>query len=194
MNADVEVPPDVSVKHLTMAELEAGLSELAQTPKDQGALEMIVCRPEILERKVVDQAELDPEQGLIGDNWKTRGSSHSEDGSALLDAQITLMNSRALQLMAHDRSRWALAGDQLIVDFDLSAENLPIGQQITIGSALLEITPMPHTGCAKFTERFGHDAIRFVNSPEGRAARRRGVYAKVIKAGAIRIGDVIKKA
>jgi MOSC domain-containing protein YiiM len=154
---------------------------------------MIVSRPEDGQRLVLDQGQLDPEEGLVGDNWRARGSRHTEDGSAHPDMQITLMNSRIIDLLAGDRARWPLAGDQLYVDLDLSPENLPAGQRLTIGDALMVITDMPHTGCAQFTERYGSDAIRFVNSPEGRAARRRGVYARVLKPGSITTGDRITK-
>jgi MOSC domain-containing protein YiiM len=108
--------------------------------------------------------------------------------------QIAIMNSRIIGLLAGDRARWPLAGDQLFVDLDISPDNMPPGQRFSIGDTLLEITEMPHTGCAKFTERYGGDAIRFVNSPEGRAARRRGVYARVIQGGSIKAGDRIVKA
>lgn len=179
--------------HLTMTELEITLAQLGDSPQDSGTLEMIVCRPATDQRTVMDRAELDVTQGLIGDNWRARGSSRTEDGSARPDAQITLMNSRVVQTIAGDRSRWALAGDQLYVDLDLSEANLPAGQRIAVGSAILEITALPHTGCDKFTARYGHDAIRFVNSREGRAQRRRGIYAKVVQSGTIRSGDVISK-
>lgn len=180
-------------QHLTMDELEMGLAEAGPSPADKGTLEMIVARPEDEKRLVLEQGELDPDEGLRGDNWRTRGSGATGDGRAHPEMQITLMNSRIIQLLAGDRARWPLAGDQLFVDLDLSPENLPPGQRFTIGDAVLEITTVPHTGCAKFTERYGSDAIRFVNSAEGRAARRRGVYARVVKAGAIQVGDVVAK-
>lgn len=180
-------------RHFTENELEARMAEMGQSPKDKGTLEMIVCRPDEDERLVLELAELDLTEGLVGDNWRARGSKHTEDGKAHPDSQIAIMNSRIIQLLAQDRSRWPLAGDQLYVDLDISAENLPPGQQITIGTAVLEITDMPHTGCAKFTERYGHDAIRFVNSPEGRKLRRRGLYARVLQPGTIKVGDVISK-
>lgn len=179
--------------HLSKEQIETGLAALGTSPQDGGTVEMIVCRPAIDERQVVEQADLRSIEGLVGDNWQARGSSHSEDGTALPDAQITLMNSRILDLLAQDRALWPLAGDQLIVDLDLSVANLPPGQRLALGTAVLEITDLPHTGCAKFTARFGHDAIRFVNSPEGRAARRRGVYARVVQAGTIHAGDVVHK-
>lgn len=176
-------------KHLTMTELQAELATLGQSPQDEGTVEMIVCRPAVDERLVLEQAELHLDEGLVGDNWRARGSRHTEDGRAHPDAQITLMNARVIQTVAQSRERWPLAGDQLFVDLDLSHENLQPGYQLAIGTAVLEVTPMPHTGCAKFTERFGHEAIRFVNSREGRQERRRGMYTRVVQPGIIRVGD-----
>jgi len=180
-------------KHLTKAELEQGLAGSGESPADMGTLEMIVSRPEVEERLVVEQAVLDVDEGLRGDNWLKRGSKLTDDGSAHPDSQIAIMNSRIIHLLAGDRARWPLAGDQLYIDLDLSSENLPPGQRISIGTALLEITGLAHTGCSKFTERFGHDAIRFVNSVEGRQSRYRGLYARVIQTGSVKVGDIVKK-
>jgi len=179
--------------HLSKAELEAGLGVIGQSPANNGTLKMIVRRPQVDEREIVDEAELDLEEGLVGDTWKMRGSKHTEDGSANMDAQITLMNMRAIALIAQDESRWALAGDQLYVDIDLSEANLPPQTRLAIGSAILEISAVPHTGCAKFSQRFGVDAHKFVNSPVGKPLRLRGVNARVVQAGTIRVGDMVKK-
>lgn len=179
--------------YLTKEELEAGLSELGSSPSDGGQLEMIVCRPSVDERLVLDQAELDQDSGLVGDSWLERGSKSTDDGRADPAAQVAIINSRIIDLLAGEKSRWALAGDQLYIDMDLSITNLPAGQRIKIGSAILEITDMAHTGCAKFTERFGPAAIRLVNSPEGRQSRWRGLYAKVIRSGLIQAGDKVRK-
>ena len=178
-------------------ESTATISELVAaqgvSPRDGGILEMIVCRPDTNERVVVQEGEISLAEGLVGDNWRARGSRAMEDGSANPEAQITLMNSRVIQALAQDRARWPIAGDQLFVDLDLSIDNLPPGQRIAIGTAVLEISATPHTGCDKFTERFGHEAIRYVNSQEGLAARRRGVNARVIQPGSFRVGDSIHK-
>ena len=183
----------LTTNHLSMAELEAGLNIIRQSPSDQGLLKMIVRRPKIDEREIVNEAELNLEVGLVGDTWKTRGSKATPDGSANIQAQITLMNMRAISLLAQDESRWALAGDQLFVDFDLSEANLPAGTRIAIGSTILEVSATPHTGCAKFSERFGKDALKFVNSPEGKQLHLRGINARVVQAGEIRVGDVVRK-
>ncbi len=179
--------------HLSLAELEAGLGIIRQSPQDNGLLKLIVRRPKVDEREIVNEAELDLEEGLVGDTWKARGSKATPDGSANINAQITLMNMRAIALLAQDESRWALAGDQLFVDFDLSEANIPAGARIAIGSAILEVSATPHTGCAKFSERFGKDALKFVNSPDGKQLHLRGVNARVVQAGEIQVGNVVRK-
>ncbi|HXJ76584.1 MAG TPA: MOSC domain-containing protein, partial [Candidatus Dormibacteraeota bacterium] len=131
--------------------------------------------------------------GLIGDNWKARGSRSTPDGSANPEMQLNVMNARVIELLAQDKERWALAGDQLFVDFDLSQINAPPGTRLALGSTVIEISALPHTGCQKFRARFGPAALRFVNSPEGRQLRLRGVNARIIQPGVVRVGDVVKK-
>jgi hypothetical protein len=181
------------VIHRTTEELEAGLDEIRRAPQDDGVLELIVRRPSTNEREVLEEGVLDPVEGLVGDTWNTRGSSRTSDGSSHPDMQITIMNARAIALLTQDRARWQLAGDQLFLDMDLSAANLPPGTRLALGSAVIEVTAQPHTGCAKFQARFGLDAVRFVNSPVGKALRLRGINARVVQAGVIRTGDVARK-
>ena len=179
--------------HRDADELRAGLDEIRLSPADEGVVELIVRRPAVEEREVLEEGELDVAQGLVGDCWSTRGSSSTPDRSAHPRRQLTLMNSRAIALVAGTPDRWALAGDQLYVDLDLSPGNLPPGTRLALGSAVIEATDQLHTGCAKFTHRFGSAAIRFVNSPDGRALRLRGIYARVVEGGTVRRGDAIRK-
>ncbi len=181
------------MKHLSLSELEAGLDHVRAAAADAGTVEMIVRRPSVEQREVVEEAVLDAADGLVGDTWRSRTIEASEDGTPIFDSQITLMNARFVDLVAQGRARWALAGDQLYVDLDVGVGNLPPGTTLSVGNAVLEITARPHTGCAKFSRRFGMEALRFVNSPTGRELRLRGVYATVIRPGSIRRGDVIKK-
>ena len=174
--------------HLNREQLEAGLDAIGQSPKEQGTLELIVRRPETLLRDIVQEGELDLEVGLVGDNWKTRGGT---ERPANPETQITLTNARAIQHISQSKDRWALAADQLYVDFDLSEENIPAGTRLSIGSAILEITPEPHNGCKKFVERFGLDAMLFVNSEIGKALHLRGVNARIVQAGTIAVGDAV---
>jgi len=182
-----------SVRHLTMDELEAGVEHIRQSPLDLGVLELLVRRPRIEAREVLDTAELDPVEGLVGDTWRTRSSTRTADGSAHPDMQLNIMNARVIALVAQNRERWPLAGDQLYVDMDLSSDNLPPGTRLALGSALIEVTAQPHTGCHKFRARFGEDALKFVNSPLGKLLHLRGINAKVVQAGAIRVGDQLRK-
>jgi MOSC domain-containing protein YiiM len=183
----------LQAEYLSMMELETGLDHIRQAPKNHGTLKMIVCRPNVEERAVLQEGRLDLLEGLVGDTWKVRGSRHTPDGSANLQAQITVMNARAIALLAQREERWALAGDQLYIDFDLSEDNIPPGTQLAIGSAIIEVSAQPHSGCKKFSDRFGVEAIKFVNSPEGKRLHLRGINTKVIQPGNIRVGDVVKK-
>jgi MOSC domain-containing protein YiiM len=166
-------------------DLRAGLDEIRQSPTREGTVELVVRRPAEGEREVLEEGVLDPEHGLVGDRWTDKPRDP--------DTQLTLMNARTIALIAGERERWALAGDQLYVDLDLSHENMPPGTRLEVGSALLEVTDHLHTGCAKFTERFGSEAVKFVNKPPGRELRLRGMYARVVEAGTVRPGDAIRK-
>jgi hypothetical protein len=173
-------------KHLSLSELEAGLAAAGASPQDHARLEMIVARPATDQRQVQEQARLTLEDGLVGDVWRTKGAANP-------GAQITLMNSRVIQTISQDRAAWPLAGDQLFVDLDLSQDNLPPGTRLVIGSAVLEVTAVPHNGCSKFAERYGPDATRFVNTEQGKAQRRRGLNARVVQPGEVRVGDTVSK-
>lgn len=176
------------------AQLLAGLPGIRAAPRDAGTLELVVRRPADSAREVVAEARLDLAEGLVGDNWRTRGSRSTPDGSAHPEMQLNVMGARAAALVALTRDRWALAGDQLFVDLDLSAAHLPPGTRLAIGpEAVIEVTAPPHTGCAKFAARFGPAALKFVNSPEGKLLRLRGLNAKVVRAGTVRPGDAVRR-
>jgi hypothetical protein len=178
--------------HRPLAEIERAAARMDSSPTDNGTVEMIVSRPAVDERRVLDEGVLDTTQGLRGDSWETRGAS-TPDGIADPLRQITIMNSRVLASIAADRDRWQLAGDQLIVDLDLSIDNLHVGTRLQIGEAVTEVTEPPHTGCSKFAGRFGVDALAWANDPAGRRQRRRGMHVRVLVSGTVRLGDVIRR-
>jgi MOSC domain-containing protein YiiM len=177
----------------TAAQLAAGLPFILESPKDDGSVAFIVCRPRDNERRLLSEAELSPDDGLCGDKWAATTNHRHKDGSPDSRLQLALMNVRCLQLIAGSENRIALAGDNLIVDMDLSFENLPVGRRLLVGEAEVEITDYPHLGCSKFRNRFGPDAKAFVNSDRGKELRLRGVYARVIHGGLVRRGDSIRK-
>ena len=176
-------------KHLTTAEIEEALPRVLGVPKDNGRLEMIVIRPNVNEREIINSGVLHNEQGLIGDNWLTRSSSRTNNGLGHPEMQLNLMNYRYAELIAGRRDRVPLAGDQLFVDLDLSSKNLLPGMRLSISGAVIEVTAIPHLGCKKFVERFGLDAMKFANSEFGRKQNLRGINAKVITGSRIKTND-----
>lgn len=176
--------------HLDESTLEEGLNRILTEPRT-GRVVALFVRQGVGERTRIAATELNPAEGVVGDSWRARGSKRTEDGSAFVEMQVTLMNSRVLALLSGTEDRWALAGDQLIVDFDLSQDACPIGSRLQVGGTVLEITAPPHTGCNSFAERYGLAARKFVNTPRGRALNLRGVHAKVVEPGTVREGDVI---
>jgi len=183
----------VKVEHLTTEQIEAGLSDVLASPKDQGKLEAIVIRPETDKRELLEAVFLSPEGGVEGDRWATTCWRRLSDGRPDPDVQVSLMNTRILRLIARDDQRIGLAGDNLVVDMNLSEANIPVGQKLAVGEALLQVTDIPHTGCGKFAERYGQDAVRFINAAERKSIHLRGIYARVLQAGTVRTGDVVRK-
>lgn len=182
-----------TMHYLDADELEAGLPDILASPRDEGIVRMIVRRPDTDGREVVEVGELDVAHGLVGDNWHSRGSRMTDDGSAHPEMQLNLMNSRVISLVAGSEDRWALAGDQFFVDLDLAKENLPAGTRLAMGSAIVEVTAVPHLGCKKFSARYGVEATKFVNSRRGKNLCLRGINAKVVKSGRVRTGDRIQR-
>ena len=194
--ADPAETAEPAATHRTSEELQAFLPQLLCAPRDVGTLELVVRRPGLGEREVLDEGELDLAVGLVGDTWTERGSSRTPDGGPHPKMQLNVMSARMNAFLAGEPGRRALAGDQLYLDLDLSHENLPAGTRLTIGDpgergAVIEVTEPPHTGCAKFVERFGAEAMRFVNGTVGRPMRLRGLNARVVVPGRVRPGDPV---
>lgn len=187
------IPPPPAAGHRTRDELDAAVDHLRAAPYDDGTVELVVCRPDLDQRRVLEVGELSCTEGLVGDTWSQRPSRRTADGGPHPDMQLNIMGARVARLLAGTDDRVPLAGDQLYVDLDLSADALPAGTRLAMGTAVVEITDQPHTGCAKFAERFGRDALRFVNSPVGTELRLRGVNAKVVVGGHVRPGDAVRR-
>jgi MOSC domain-containing protein YiiM len=176
--------------HVTRDALDARLADLRALETARGTLELIVRRPSEGERELPPTAELTLEHGLVGDRWEPR---LDRNGEVFKQNQLTIASVHLLALIA-EPDRWPLSGDNLLVDMGLDMESLPAGSRLAIGEdVIVEISEVPHTGCAKFSARFGSDALRFVNSPEGRRLRLRGVNAQVVVPGVVSTGDAIRR-
>jgi len=162
------------------------LDHVKASPKDGGVLKLIVLRLPDEQRQTPPRATLSAEHGVTGDRWSLKTNPDPL-------VQVSVMNSRFLEVIAGETERMNLAGDNLIIDLDLHIDNLPTGTRLRIGQALLEVTDSPHTGCKKFQRRYGKDALDITNTPEGSAMRLRGLLARVIRGGEVQVGDTIHK-
>jgi len=181
-------------RHLPLEELKAGVPHILDSPKDNGELQCITIRPKHDERQDVESADISLAQGVHGDHLATEECwKKTDDGSPEPDVQICIMNARCIDLIAQERSNWPPAGDNLFIDMDLTPDNTPPSTRLSIGTAIIEITAEPHNGCAKLVERYGRDAVVFVNTGEGKKYRFRGIYARVVQDGKIFVGDRVNK-
>ena len=179
--------------HSTKDQLAELVPHILDAPRDGGKIEMLVRRPTQDEREVVEFAQLRADVGMVGDDWFERGKAASQDGSVDPQYQLTVMSSRVVQAVAGSRDRWPLAGDQIYVDMLLGTEELASGTRLAIGSAVIEVSSVPHTGCKKFVGRFGADALRFVNTGDGKPRRFRGLNASVVIDGECKVGDLVTR-
>lgn len=184
---------ETTIHHLTTEQLTEGLGHVRQSPSDHGVLKAIVIRPASNERVTLKQADLSPDGGVHGDRWADGCWMTLPDGRPHPDVQVALTNARFIDLIAPEPYRRPLAGDNLYVDLDLSDENLQPGSRLALGTAVIEVTAVPHNGCKKYAQRYGQDAVRFINTPVGKALHLRGLYARIVQAGTVTVGDVITK-
>ncbi len=182
--AEADGPEGEAGRHRPLAELEAGLRALPAAPGDAGRVVLLVRRRADGVRETPEHAMLTPEEGLPGDGWSRRPPRDPE-------AQLAVMQRDVAELVAGGQPL-TLFGDNLFVELDLSAANLPEGTRLRVGEAVVEVTPKPHNGCRKFRGRFGADALRFVQAPPTRPRNLRGIYWKVVEPGGVRVGDSIQ--
>ncbi len=179
--------------HLSYEQLEQGLPDILDAPKDHGELKLISTRPVSGQRELHDTIQLSVEKGVTGDKWDHDCWMTLEDGSSDPEVQVTIINTRSINTIAQHKDRWSLSGDNLFVDMHLGKDNLKTGDQLSLGTSILEITGEPHTACLKFANRYGRDACRFVNEKRGRELRLRGTHAKIVKDGIATLGDKLTK-
>ena len=169
-------------------DIEAALPDVRSSPAEDGTVDLIAVRPAENQRQVVEKAVLTTDSGLEGDNWLERSSGRDE---IYYETHLALMNSRFADAITPDGEGWELAGDQLYVDFDLSVDNAPPATRLKVGTATIEIAAHPHSGCAKYSKRFGREVLMTTRTDEGKRLRLRGVNARVIVPGVVRRGDSV---
>ncbi|MBY0399912.1 MOSC domain-containing protein [Myxococcota bacterium] len=177
-------PKGDATRHLPSSALEAAHASRTASPFDEGWVSLIVRRLEDGRRESLPRIGLSLEEGVPGDDWSRRPPRDPA-------AQLAVMQTSIAAIIANGQPLTTF-GDNLFVELDLSAGNLPTGSLLAVGAATVEVTPKPHNGCSKFDVRFGNDALRFVQAKETRHENRRGIYWRVVTPGEVAVGDPVR--
>ncbi len=181
-------PEGDAERHLPMEDLLKRLAALPRAPRDRGEIAALFARPGSNERTPIEKANLTAAGGMPGDRW-SRPREGKPDPRP--DKMLATMQAGVARMIANGQPL-GLFGDNLYLDLDLSAANLPAGTRLRAGGAVLEVTPEPHNGCLKFKARVGADALRLVSRKEDRHRNLRGIYLKVIEDGLVAAGDPVE--
>jgi MOSC domain-containing protein YiiM len=177
-------PKGDAARHRPLAELAAGLQGLPPAPRDAGRVALLVRRRADGVRETPERVRLSSEAGLPGDGWARRPPRDPE-------AQLAVMRRDVAELIANGQPL-TVFGDNLFVDLDIAAANLPVDTRLCVGEAVVAVTPKPHNGCLKFKARFGGDALRFVQAPATRDRNLRGIYWRVVEPGEVAVGAPVR--
>ncbi len=181
------------VRFATLAQLAAHRDWVLEAPKDNGTIDTLCVRPEEGKRNFVASMRLDPKEGVVGDRWIRKTWMHLPDGSPDPRLQVCLLGKRVLELVRTDPETMMYPGDNIVADIDFSEANMPVGQLLQIGSAVIEVSDVFNYACSKWIERYGADSFKWINLPENKPLRLRGALAKVSQAGEVGIADRIQK-
>jgi len=177
----------------SLESLEARKPWVLDAPKDNAPVLSLCIRPAEGERRFVERIRFDPQAGVVGDRWRWKAWMHLPDGRPDPRIQVCMLGTRVLQLVRREGSSMIHPGDTVIADMDFSEANLPAGQRLQLGSAVLEVSDVFNTGCAKWQERYGPAALRWINRPGNRALRLRGILARVVAPGEATLNDTLRK-
>ena len=181
------------VDHVTLAECQAALDHINAAPRDGAVIEQLVARPDFAERAFPDALELTVAGGIKGERWSHSPWLKLPDGSPDPRIQVSIFSKRVMDLCWRDREGQVHPGDPFVVDMNLSFENLPVGTQLQVGEAVVEVSDKFNTACVKWQKRYGDESLRWINMAENRPHRLRGVLCKIVQDGVVRVGDRLAK-
>ena len=185
--------PPRNARFATFELLSARRSWVLDAPKDNAPILTLCVRPAEGERRFVQTMQLDPERGVVGDRWLTKTWMRLSDGRPDPRIQVCIMGSRLLELVRREGADSMYPGDNVIADMDFSEANLPVGQHLQLGTAIIEVSDVFNSACSKWQQRYGADALTWINLPENKPHRLRGILARVVRAGEVHLTDSIRK-
>ena len=178
---------------ISRIQLDQALPDVMAAPKDRAAIGMLCLRPERNQRKFVDQIEVSPQKGIAGERWLESPWLTTPEGAPHPGIQISILQQRVLDLVWQDRENTPHPGDTFVVDMDLSHDNLPVGQLLSVGTAILKVSDVFNDGCVKWKARYGAAAKDWIVADDHPKLRLRGVLCSVERAGLLKAGDFLTK-